>query len=1111
MSEQSAYFQSLRFNPSLNQSWIAGYFRNIRIALLLIIILVVVGLVGLFNLPRRINPEVNIPIVFISTVLPGASPEDIESLVTDPIEQAVRGVKGVKEISSTSRENISTIVIEFQSEIQTKEAQTDIQSAVNTVINLPSDAQKPLVQSLDFEDVPVVTIALASNTDDQSLFEFARRIKQALEDQPTVRKVVVSGLEKQIIEVTINPEALLTHKLNPIAIQQALSASLGSYPAGVIRSSQQQFSLAIEMGNNPIDKIRETRVSSAGSLPVRLGDIAEVSLRSQHSQPASYFAQSGQSLKRSVSFSVFKNTDAELEASARAAKETVTALVQPENGRFQLVTTNDYDQDINDQFTQLIKDFLTSVLLVFITLLVFLGIRQASIASLVIPLSFLFTFAVMYALGIDLSFISIFSLLLGMGMIVDDTIVMISAMTDYSSQGKFNPYQTALLVWNDYLSPTLASNLTNVWSFLPLLLATGIIGEFIDVVAIIVTIALVGSTAIALLITIPFMMIIIKPKVPKRAIWFSSITLLLVSLIGLGAVYKDSLLLLPIIITWIVLWSMVALIRSELGSRINHLGKQFKQVINNWLARAPLTLIHSKAHNSYSLKYLLSKYERVLLRVLSSSKRRAQVLWMVGIFSIFSYLLIPLGQVKNEFFPKTDEDMIWIEVELPASTLLEQSDSKARALLEQIKETPFVEYAQLDVGMPVNLTSTNTNQTKNNVFSLTLKLTPAEKRVPTSIEIAQQLREQYRNYPEGKFTVVEQSGGPPTGSDLQITILADDLGKLEEQAESIVNYLQSQPGTTNVEQSSKPGIGKVVLVPDLSKIHEAGLSISQIGFWSRLYTSGLTLDEVAIADQKYDVILRTKSTQQELIALADYRIPTQYGMRALRQFGQFSLKANPDSITRLDTKRSVTITAAVQPGFNQVELGTKLEQFARSNGYEYKVGGVNEENTRSINSILQAMLLSAFLILATLVIQLNSFRKAALVMLVIPLAISGVFIIFGLTGTPLSFPALIGILALFGIVVKNSIMIVDKINLNLAAGIPFKEAVAEGSASRLEPIFFSSITNIIGLIPISISDPLWRGLGGAIIAGLTCSGTIMLFFIPVVYYYWFKPTTRQNE
>jgi multidrug efflux pump subunit AcrB len=201
--------------------------------------------------------------------------------------------------------------------------------------------------------------------------------------------------------------------------------------------------------------------------------------------------------------------------------------------------------------------------------------------------------------------------------------------------------------------------------------------------------------------------------------------------------------------------------------------------------------------------------------------------------------------------------------------------------------------------------------------------------------------------------------------------------------------------------------------------------------------------------------------------------------------------------------------ATVEDGFSVSDANTKLEAFAENDleltdEYVWKTSGVNEENQNSVESIFQAMIISALLILATMVIQLGSFRKSVIVLLVIPLAISGVFIIFALTNTPLSFPALIGVLALFGIVVNNSIVIVEKINQNLKAGIKLQSAISDASASRVEPIMLSSLTTIMGLIPITISDPLWRGLGGAIISGLTVSGIIMLIFIPVVYYSWFK-------
>jgi multidrug efflux pump subunit AcrB len=215
-------------------------------------------------------------------------------------------------------------------------------------------------------------------------------------------------------------------------------------------------------------------------------------------------------------------------------------------------------------------------------------------------------------------------------------------------------------------------------------------------------------------------------------------------------------------------------------------------------------------------------------------------------------------------------------------------------------------------------------------------------------------------------------------------------------------------------------------------------------------------------------------------------------------------------ITREDGKRTISVTASVTEGGNTGQIGQRLEQWADNElgldpGYTWETGGVNEENQESLNSIFQAMALSAVLILLTLVIQLGSFRKSIIVMLVIPLAVSGVLILFALLsplGLTLSFPAMIGMLALFGIVVNNSILIVEKINQNIAAGFDLKESIADACASRLEPIALTTMTTIIGLLPITLSDALWRDLGGAIICGLTFSGILMLFFIPTVYWMW---------
>ena len=257
------------------------------------------------------------------------------------------------------------------------------------------------------------------------------------------------------------------------------------------------------------------------------------------------------------------------------------------------------------------------------------------------------------------------------------------------------------------------------------------------------------------------------------------------------------------------------------------------------------------------------------------------------------------------------------------------------------------------------------------------------------------------------------------------------------------------------------------------------------------------------------------SSTENVQSLSNVSLPTPKGVPApLTNLGSLVLESNPTLITREGGKRTISITAGVKNGYTIPEVNTNLESYAKKAlklpaDYTWSTGGVNQTNQESISSIYEAMLISILLIIVTMVLQFGSFRRAFIVILVIPLSISGVFIIFALTQTALTFPALIGVLALFGIVVKNSILVMDKIQANIKSGMEFTESIADAASSRLEPIALTSITAIVGLIPITLSDPLWRGLGGAIIAGLTFSGTIMLFFIPVVYYYIYKPKNKK--
>ena len=1103
MKSVTSYLKGLRFDPKLQNSIVARFLSNPRLVILIILSILVLGTNSFINLPRRLNPEIKIPIVIVSAILPGASPKDIESLVTMPLEDAVSGVPDVKTVQSSSRDSVSIINMEFESGIDPEKARADVQSAVDTA-TLPDDAKTPKVQKLDFENQPVLTFNLATTADTPSLVQFAKKLQDKLEDLRSIKTVSVSGLDEQEIEILIRPETIATYGLNPLQLQQTVKSALASFPAGSVRTDASVFSLSVDPTAATIEDIRNLQVSLSGEI-VPLSQVATISERAKPDQQLSYYAETGRAPSRSVTFDVFKTESANITTAADEADKIIEEELKPYSDRFFVASILNSGEEINDQFNELTRDFWITIGLIFLVLIVFLGARQAIISSVSVPLTFLISFTVMQLSGISINFLSLFSLLLSLGLLVDDTIVVISAMSQYHRTGKFTPHQTGLLVWRDFIVAIFTTTITTVWAFLPLLLSTGIIGEFIKSIPIVVSATLLASFVVAMGVTLPLIIILLKPDIPYRVKLLGRILLLIILVAILFIIVPKGPLLILEIIAIVAFLFVFHAVRLILLKRVK---EEYTKTIKKRkeLRKLPYYL----EHGIFSFELISDKYRRLISRILSSNTSRRSAIMMVVVFSLFSYLLLPLGFVKNEFFPKSDNDFIYLALELPAGTNVQTSEKEAVKLMNTLRNTKGSNFVTADIGRGFSQTEGGIGGAEGNNVLFTLRLLPKKER-KSSIVIATDLREQFALYQAGKLSVIEISGGPPTGADIQIKLFGDDLQTLDRYANNIQDFLQNKNGITNVDKSIKAGTSKLTFIPDQQKVTEAGLTVDQLGLWLRLFTSGVSPDTFTPAggEDEIDVTIRLNEKTAYAETISAISIPTPKGVVPLTSLGALRLEPNPTLITREDGKRTLSVAAGVAPGFNVSEQNKKLENYAKTElklpaGYTWQTGGANEENQRSVQSILQAMIISFILIILTMVLQFSSFRKALIVMLVIPLSISGVFIIFALTQTPLSFPALIGVLALFGIVVKNSILVVDKIKQNVAHGMRFQDAIVDGSASRLEAIALTTMCTIIGLIPITLSDPLWRGLGGAIIAGLTFSGTIMLFFIPVVYFYWFQ-------
>lgn len=1104
MAVLTSYLKQLRFDPNLYNTLIAKYLRNPRLVILIIIICIAFGIFSFINLPRVLNPNINIAIVTISTMLPGSGPDDVESLVTVPIEKAVGNVNNIDTMTSTSQNSMSMVMLQFLSGVNVDKATTDVQTAVQSVSNLPKDATTPHVQKLDFQNSPVWIFTVTGN-DPASLIRFSRGLRDNLKDIPTLNTITANGLDTQEIQVTIKPDALATYGINPMLLAQTVTTAINSQPAGSVNTTQSSFSLTIDPAITSVENLRNLRINLNNGTSVLLSSIADVAVRPQPGVVNSYVADLHLPATQAVTFSIYKKSSANITTADKDAHDAVGKFVAKYPGQFKIASVIDTGKMISIQFNDLVRDLIVTFLLVFIVILIFLGTRQAIVAASAIPMTFLITFIVMHATGIELSFIAFFSLLLALGLLVDDTIVVISALSAYYRTGKFTPMEAGLLVWRDFKTAVFTTTLTTVWAFVPLLLSTGIIGEFIKAIPIVVSSSLLASFGVAMFITLPIVIIILKPQYPYRVLILARTVALIILTAIFFALAPKGIFLIPAVILFAMTVFIYFQVRQELLGRISGLfgkknganqpGINFQQYIDRGII---------------NFDFISDKYRYVINAILSSKVNRRKILIMVIIFSLFSYMLLPLGFVRNEFFPASSQESLYVSLELPAGTNVAQTQKEALAILNDLRTIPEVELAQLSIGSGVS-TGMGGSSGGSNVATITLVLPELSKQKKTSMDIAQEIRDKYANYQKGKVSVVEQSGGPPAGSDVQIKLFGTDLAVIDSYANKLEDYLHKQPGATNIDKSIKSGTSKIVFVPDSQKMITAGITQDQVGSSLRTYASGTTLNSKVKIEQgntqEQDIVLRTDVNPQTIEGLGTIMIPTQKGSIPLLSLGNLTIKPNPTLITREGGKRTMSVTASVTKGFSVSQINQNLGKFADSldlpDGYSWSTGGVNQQNQESVMSILQAMLLSFLLIIITMVLQFHSFRKALIVMLVIPLSVSGVFIVFSMTQTPLSFPALIGILALFGIVVKNSILIVDKINQNLHAGLEFQTAIVDAAESRLEPIALTTFAAILGLIPITLSNALWQGLGGAIISGLMFSGSIMLFLIPVAYYYIF--------
>ncbi len=1017
-----------------------------RFTSLLILVILALGTISVIQIPKESNPEVDIPFVVVNTAFPGASAQDVEELVTHVIEGKVLGISGVKDITSTSRESFSSIAIEFDPQAEGKDLEDEVQKKVNEAeVDLPEEVEDPVVRKIEVSDEPVFIFSLSGPYETIQLKEFAEETKDDIEKINGVSKVEIVGGEEREIKVIVNKAALDRYGLSISQVTQAIGLANADIPTGSIETAGADYTVRLAGRLLDVEDIKQVPIASINNTPVLVEDVSQVIDGYQERTRMSRLSVAGSEPLPAVSLSVFKTKGGNIIRVVGQVKETIEqaqASFLPNDIEIEVIL--DMGDYIRQDLETLGFSGLQTVIIILVLLLLFVGTREALLASLALPFSFLITFIFLPVMGLTLNFLSLFSLILALGILIDTAVVVIERMNVYIQTKDKSPKEAALLTVREFQWPLIAGTLTTVFAFVPMLIMSGIMGQYMRVIPITVTIVLLSSLFVGLAI------------IPALG----------------GSRLKK---------------------RAELSPEKP---RGFFTSLRNFTSRRIFDYGTEKYHNT--------------LAALIESKRKRRFLTIGIIVLFFLSLSLPVsGILKMNMFPPEDADSFWVQVKAPINTPLEETSQ----IMEEVENT-LLEEEQIKsfaVSVGYDLFSGNVGEHLGGVI---VNLIEQEERVEESPQLVGRYQKIFdQSIEEAEVSLLEFTSGPPSAAPVDIGIRGESLKKLESVTRQLEEILKETPGSSNVQTNIEEAKPEFIIQIERSKAKLYGISTVELAQVLRNAVKGTTATIIRHQGEETDVVVKyalspnnNKGQKTNNITINDLEsltIATPRGDIPLSAFTKTELAGGRPFIRHEDGMRTFRLTSYTEVGIAPIEVirafQEKIAIVEIPEDYEMVFGGEQEDIEQSFNDMFRAMILAIFLIAALLVLQFSSYRQPLFVLAAIPLAFIGVFPGLLLMGKQLSLPAIIGIVALAGIVVNNGIILVDMINRNRRAQMTMNEAVLQAGIVRFRPIILTSITTILGILPITLSSELWGGLGFAIIYGLFISVFLTLFVVPLLY------------
>lgn len=1025
-----------------------------------VVAVVVLGFYSLSRMQVELQPKVDFPVITIITAYPGASPDEVETLVTKPIEDAVAGVEGLRQITSTSQYGVSRVMLEFYIGTDIGQAYIDVQAKINTAIALlPQDAERPVVSKLDTQSQPTMFISLTGARPSYELRDLADNvIKDRLASVPGVAAATVSGGQKREIQVAIDKDRLNAYGLSINAVVGALQRANLNVPAGRITEGAREYSVRLLGEFKSIDDLRQLRLylqnprnPMARGSTIRLQDVADI--RDTVEERTIITRTNG---KEDVSIVVQKTSDGNAIEIAEGIKRVLAQLKQ-EYPDIQFTITQEEAQAVRESLADLRLALGIAIVLVALIIYLFLyNIRGSFIVAMAIPTCFFATFIFMYFAGFSINFMTMLGLSLAVGVLVDDAIVVIENIYRHLSMGE-DPMEAAYNGRTEIGLAAITITFVDVVVFVPIAFMGGVAGQFFRSFGLTVAVAVLLSLIVSFTLT-PMLAsrlyrrgeALEEPKGFFR--WLDRLYK------GLEHVYRGAL-------RWALQhrWAVILIGNGALVAVLFVIG--FSAARGSPLLPFRFAPSQDQGLISITVKMppgtSLEQTSQVVRRIESVALQIPEVKYVSTIVGRVSGGIVGSGDVGARY------------------ANLQVSLHEKKALLDSL------------------------------LFWVKHKETL---RTRSDVAVAGELRQRIGDIPGAQIAVNPVSGfrGGGFGAPIQLALVGKDTQTLLETAERVRQIISRISGIKDPDLSWTAGSPELQVVVDRARATQLGVSVAEIALALRTAYEGDTSVKYREGGQEYDIRVRLSEAQRRRIADLENLVVTyvQGAPVFLRDVARIQLGEGPSKIERVDRQRRVTVTANLMPGYTPGNLRVQIDQALREAnaippGVSAKWFGENEVMAREGVYMVQALLLGLILVYLLMVALFENWLYPFIIMFSQPQALVGALLGLVLARSELNIISMIGIIALVGLVGKSAILLVDYTNTLRERGLARNEALLEAGPVRLRPILMTSLTLILAMIPIALG--VGRGsefrspLGIVLIGGMTVSTFLTLLVIPCMY------------